>query len=113
MTRKQITMTEKHTKSIQLPKSLVVEANDSPEIIYQKAVKLYMEYGKLGAGLISEDAERKIERESEALLAYNVSRFQDQAELKKALIDPTKIEESRQRGLSFYNLVVASLPTAP
>lgn len=106
-------MTKKHIQPILLPKSLVVEANDAPEIIYQKAVKLYMAYGKHGAELISEEAEMRLERESEALLAHNLSLFQNPVELTKALIDSTKIEESRKRMLSFYDLVVASLPIAP
>lgn len=104
-------MNEKRAQYLQLPKSLVVEEGDIPETITQKAVKLYLEYGKYGAGLISADAEKIIERESEALTSYNASQFQTLEALLKALIDPEKIEESRQRALSFYNLVVASLPS--
>lgn len=103
-------MTEKREDHIKLPKSLMVEENDPFEIVTRKAFQLYMDYGRFGAGLISKDAERTIEIELDALTAYTASLAKTSADLLRAVTDPVKIEESRQHALSFYHLVLASLP---
>lgn len=102
-------MKKKPEHPLELPQSLVVEDGEPFEIINQKAFRIYTEYGRLGTGVISEAAETSIEIELDALTAYTASLARTSTDLLKATTDPAKMEESRQRALIFYRLVVDSL----
>lgn len=104
-------MEKKPDHPLELPKSLIVEESDPFEIVSRKAFQIHMEYGRFGAGLFSKTAEKAIELELDALTAYTASLARTGADLLRAATDPTKMEESRQRALIFYRLVVASLPS--
>lgn len=85
--------------------------NQEPlEKILLNSVELYMEHGRYGKNIFSEQAEKELEAESEALAAYVISLGMNLKTLLEATFDPIKAEEARQRALRFHNRILQLLP---
>ncbi len=78
--------------------------------LVESATKLYMQYGKFGKGMISDDAEQAITTKMEELGTYSLGQMQSVNTILQALT-PGKEAEAHYLASSLYALVVESLPT--
>ena len=87
-----------------------ITASEPWEQKLHSAIKLYIDYGKFGKNLISNDAEQKITPIINKLGCFPIAQIGNQKSIDNFVIDPTNKEEIKRLAFRFYELVIMSLP---